>query len=146
MTEIRRPVQGRVELRGLPRPGEGELSNREWMKDVVGAARPTWVEGPRGWDGYWTVARDHLEPLVRAVALRLGQVDVRMEYRSTEQCDLRCQNAKGDDCTCSCHGVNHGHARPAGWMQVGGTTLVAAETEQVLRRVTRADVLAGRAG
>lgn len=60
MVNVYHPVAGRVEISGLRSPREGEPTNRQWLKDPLGARiRPDWVPGPRGWDGHWSVARAH---------------------------------------------------------------------------------------
>ncbi|WP_156960975.1 hypothetical protein [Kocuria marina] len=118
------------------------------FKTATGMAiRPTWVkaaEGEEGWKGYWTISRDHLIPVAEAVAIRDGKVLIEMHYSQTEKCDLRCQNATGDDCTCSCEGKNHGQAEHASWKQVGETTLVRGGGRKVVtRELTREQVLEG---
>jgi hypothetical protein len=67
--------------------------------------RPTWVpanEDEPYWYGYWTMSREHLTAVAEAIAIRDGEVVIEMHYSQVEQCDQRCQNATGDDCTCSC--------------------------------------------
>lgn len=39
------------------------------------------------------------------------------------KCDTRCVEAEGDDCVCSCGGMNH-KGSDIGYYQVGETTLV----------------------
>ncbi|TSB31237.1 hypothetical protein FNJ62_07040 [Streptomyces benahoarensis] len=57
------------------------------------------------------------------------------QHRCTERCDTRCQEAQGDDCTCSCMGENHsGAAYWCTWILVGDTTLInSARRERHLR-------------
>jgi hypothetical protein len=38
---------------------------------------------------------------------------VKGTYSEAHQCDARCLNAKGNDCTCSCGGANHGRGHVA---------------------------------
>lgn len=122
---IYRPVSGRLEVHGMPRPREGEPSNREWFKDETGKAiRPTWVPGPRGWDGHWEIVRQHFMTVARAMAIRFGDVELVMDFHELEQCDKRCRDAKRQDCTCSCMGEHHGGGVYASWLEVGETTLV----------------------
>lgn len=141
MVTIVRPVHGRVEIHGMRRPGPGQPANRQWLKDVLGdRIRPTWVPGPQGWDGYWTISREHFDEVTRALAIRLGQVDIDLHYSQLQKCDTRCQAARGTDCVCECMGENHGVGAHASWTQVGDTTLIARDVVGVRRRVTRADV------
>ena len=70
-------------------------------------------------------------PLIEALQSEFGQVKVITWHCDAERCGERCQRARGDECTCSCGGVNHGilgvlsgHRR--GWRLAG----TAAATEQ----------------
>lgn len=109
---IVRPLQGRIEVRGLRAPREGEPTNEQMFKTAAGAAiRPTWVDAPPGmprWKGYWTISRNHLSVVAEAIAIRDGDVRIEMHYSEHERCDSRCQGATGDDCTCSCQGRSYG--------------------------------------
>ncbi|MES4909131.1 hypothetical protein [Streptomyces sp. NPDC000395] len=74
-----------------------------------------------------------------ALAERFGEVDVYLEFSTTERCDTNCERATGDDCTCSCMGENHGGAAYwRHWTLVGDTTLV-----DVGRKVRHYRVLRG---
>jgi hypothetical protein len=113
------------------------------FKDAAGAAiRPTWAdaaEGQPGWEGYWTIAREHLTEVAESIAIRDGSVDIEMHYSLTEKCDLRCRRAEGDDCTCACEGKYHGKAQHASWLEVGETTLVRGEGRKVVNRTLDRD-------
>lgn len=146
---IIRPLHGRLQVHGLRAPRGDEPPNKEMFKTAADAAiRPTWVYAPEGepyWHGYWTIARDHLNLVAEAIAIRDGEVTVEMHYSEREQCDLRCQNATGDDCTCSCEGKHHGEGVYASWKEVGATTLVRSAGVKVVTRVlTRKDALKQR--
>lgn len=146
---IRRPLRGRIEVRGLRAPRGNEPPNKQMFKTAAGKAiRPTWIDAPPGspgWAGYWTISRQHLTVVAEAVAIRDGLVNVEMHYSTTEQCDRRCKNAKGDDCTCSCEGKNHGDGDHASWTPVGDTTLVKSSgTRIATRQLTRAEAEAAR--
>lgn len=116
----------------------GGGSNRSWLLDELGARiRPDWnrTASPRRWE----IARSHLRTITEALARRFGEVDVYLEFSTTERCDRRCQRASGDDCTCACRGENHGgSAYWKGWTLVGEETLAGAvgrvERHYVLRR------------
>lgn len=127
----------------MRRPHENEPTNREWFKDETGKAiRPLWVEGPRGWDGYWTIAREHFMTVARAMAMRFGEVDLVMDFNESERCDRRCQTATGEDCTCSCMGLHHRGGVYAGWVEVGETTLIrSAGVKQSRAILTRKEAL-----
>lgn len=110
--------------------------------------RPTWVDAPAGrprWEGYWTISREHLTEVAEAIAIRDGHVEVEMHYSTSEQCDRRCQNAEGDECTCSCEGRYHGNNHHASWLEVGDTTLVRGGGSKIVTRsLTRAQAQADR--
>lgn len=149
MVHVYRPVSGRVEISGLRRPREGEPTNRQWLKDTLGARiRPEWVPGPNGWDGHWAVARTHFRDVVDALAMRAGRVQVDGDFNVHEQCDIRCQRATGDDCTCSCFGANHGIESGGGaygpWVEVGDTTLISSGVQRLSFVRTKADAIADR--
>lgn len=40
-------------------------------------------------------------------------------YSEVHKCDSRCLNARGNDCTCSCGGINHGRGHVATLMPAG---------------------------
>jgi hypothetical protein len=102
-------------------PYEGG-SNRRWLLEELGERiRPHWNKE----EGRWEIARPHLATITAALAERFGEVDVYLEFSTTERCDTRCENAEQDDCTCSCMGDNHGGAAYwRNWTLVGDTTLV----------------------
>ncbi|MBP2422203.1 hypothetical protein [Microbacterium imperiale] len=134
---IVRPLHGRIEVRGLRGPREGEPANKQMFKTAAGAAiRPTWVVPPGlpRWEGYWTISRNHLSVVAEAIAIRDGEVTIEMHYSEHERCDSRWQGSTGDDCTCSCEGIHHGEAQHAAWKQVGDTTLVRSAGEKVVTR------------
>jgi hypothetical protein len=97
-------------------------SNRSWLLQELGERiRPDWNKE----EGRWEIARPHLATITAALAERFGEVDVYLEFSTTERCDDRCQRAGGDDCTCACMGENHGGAAYwRQWIHVGDSTLV----------------------
>lgn len=108
------------------------------MSPQDAAIRPDWVpaeDGQPGWTGYWTIYRQHLTLVAEAIAIRDGEVHIEMHYSLSEQCDRRCQQARGDECTCSCEGKHHGEALHASWIEVGPTTLVRSQGMKVVTRV-----------
>ncbi len=146
---IVRPTHGRLQIHGLRAPRPHEEANRAMLKTATGASiRPEWVTAPPGqppWKGYWTIARSHLTAVAEAIAIRDGVVDIEMHYNTSEKCDRRCQNARGNDCTCSCEGTRHGRAEHAGWREVGDTTLVrSAGIKVVWRTLSRSEAQRAR--
>ena len=128
---VYRPVSGRIKVSGMRRPREDEPTNREWFKEETGKATSReWVDGSRGWDGYWTIAREHLMTVSRALAERFGEVEVDMDFNEHQRCDRRCQEAKCDDCTCSCVGLHHRGGVYLGWVEVGATTVTRSLGEK----------------
>ncbi|RZU48850.1 hypothetical protein EV385_0579 [Krasilnikovia cinnamomea] len=125
---VHRPIAGRI-LTMMPYDGG---SNRRWLHQRLGSQiRPEHRGG-----GVWAVARSHFRHLVEGLAERFGYVDILLDFRQAERCDTRCRDARGDDCTCSCLGENHGGAAYwRHWIEVGDTTLVAPG--DVVRRHVR---------
>ena len=118
------------------RPG-----NRQWLRDTLGC-QPRRNPTTRRWE----IARVHFRRLVEEIALAYGSVDVDVEFSTSERCDKRCREARGDDCSCSCMGENHGGAAYLKyWLEVGDSTLIAPGQRRRQFRVTRADVLRSRA-
>lgn len=129
---LERPLRGRLRLWGMPYDGG---TNRWWLKDQLGdRIRSTWFSGR---PGHWEIARDHLRPLLEALVDRLGAVEVLLDFSLTQKCDKRCRDATGDECVCSCLGVNHGGMWRAAWFEVGETTLISSELRRVRGIVTR---------
>lgn len=120
-------------------PFEGG-SNRAWLLDELGdRIRPDWNREEHRWE----IARPHLAVLTSALADRFGEVDVYLEFATTERCHNMCQGATGDDCTCSCRGEHHGGgAYWTRWTQVGDEILMG-EVERVERhyRVRRGEFI-----
>ncbi|MFI9465768.1 hypothetical protein [Streptomyces xiamenensis] len=110
-------------------PFEGG-SNRKWLMETLGERiRPEWNRP----EGRWEIARPHLKALVAALVDRFEEVDVFLEFSTTERCHERCQEATGDDCSCSCMGENHGGAAYwKRWHLVGDQVLVG-QAERVQR-------------
>jgi hypothetical protein len=145
-------MTARAEVRPPGRPwvarllGQGRVwvwlpyqeGNRSWLKESLGRRiRPEWNKEARRWE----IARNHFRPLVVALAEKFGAVDVYLEFSTTERCGTRCHEAVGDDCTCSCLGLNHAGAAYMGdWLQVGETTLARPGVKRVRLLVRRENV------
>ncbi|MBF6321562.1 hypothetical protein IU451_03380 [Nocardia cyriacigeorgica] len=109
-------------------PYEGG-SNRAWIQRELGKRiRPEWNKA----EGRWEIARRHLWVLTDAMADRFGEVDLFVQFSTTELCDTRCKNANPatvHDCVCACLGENHGgRGKPRDWQLSGATTLVSHGT------------------
>lgn len=127
-----RPTNGRLQL-SLP----FQLDNRGWLRELLGSGiHLDWVKAPSG--GHWSIARDHLMPLLQGLVAHYGRVYVRLEFKASMRCDSRCRDAKGDDCVCSCLGSNHGGAAGRTWFEVGDTTLISSDTRVITGWATTA--------
>lgn len=125
----RPPTKGQLHIR-MP----FALDNRKWLKQTLGNRVHVERDGP-----YWKIARHHLWGLVDAMAHRYGEVDVILDFRTTERCDTRCTQATSDECVCACAGANHGGLADAlkDWLEVGDSTLISTSIERRHFRVTR---------
>lgn len=131
ITRIIRPIQGRIEVRGLPKNRDPAVPNRQWFKDSLQKhIRPNWVSYSSGY-GHWEIARSHLQPVVEAIVRREGEVLLELHCRTNEKCDTRYQNARGFECVCSCLGREHGGGEGRRWIPVGDTTLIHLGDETV---------------
>jgi hypothetical protein len=114
---------------GIHRPPTGRLrivmpyarGTRAWLRSVCGAGtRPEWDPGAK----VWTVARTHFRAVTEAVARFYGTADVWLDVSVRHQCDQRCRDATGDECSCECGGEHHGGAGyQRAWTQVGDTLI-----------------------
>lgn len=105
--------------------------NRAWIREMCGEmTRPDWD----GVEKVWKISRPHLWYLADGMADRFGVVDIFIDSRPLSRCDLRCIEAKGDECECQCNGRNHGGlvSHLTTWTEVGETTLV--ENGEIVRR------------
>lgn len=122
---VYRPLKGRLRVR-VPAG-----TTRSWIRD---ACAPNSQPEPEG-GPVWLVARAHMHPLTQALAVRHGFCDVWIDFRSNKKCDIRCVEARGESCDCSCLGQNHAGGLFSDWILVGETTLVASEVIRVQYRV-----------
>jgi hypothetical protein len=113
-------VRGRIVVK-MPYDRAEPGANRRWLHAYLGRRiRPKYVGA-----GKWEIARQHLKHVVEGLAERFGLVNVHLDYLENQRCDVRCQEATGDDCVCQCAGENHGgSAYQRDWIQVGDTTLI----------------------
>ena len=127
------PTQGRFYLHA---PWLGE-SSRCWIKEACGqGTRPEWVKGKPvsflpTWN-HWEVSRVHLNQVIEGALKRYQTVTVYRMVASQVRCDVRCVEAKGHDCVCSCGGRNH-KGTTAGFHVVGDTTLAGSGSSRWTR-------------
>jgi hypothetical protein len=122
-----RPLGGRIKVK-MPY----DKQNFFWFRRHLGSRVQPFHVGA----GVWAVARPHLRCLVDGLVTKFGHLHVVLDFRKSQQCDTRCRDAQGDDCECSCLGVNHqGAAWWRNWIEVGDTTLITAG-DVVRREVT----------
>jgi hypothetical protein len=101
--------------------------NRDWLESGFR------VDGYAG-DGWWIVQRARTDELLLAILDEFGAVEFWVEsVTAQEKCDIRCVEAKGWDCRCSCGGLNH-RGTAHGWRQVGSTGIVKAGSRDWTRR------------
>lgn len=106
---------------------------RGLLREAGPGTRPAW-EPPS-----WTVSRTALAAVVDLLAREYGCVEVITDGGVANKCDVRCRDARGDDCICSCAGTQHGVGGPgAGEIVVGETTIVDTTIAR-WRRVVCAD-------
>ncbi|WP_239153510.1 hypothetical protein [Virgisporangium aliadipatigenens] len=121
LSAVWRPVRGRVVVK-MPYDPSDRRGNRWWLHEQLGARIRLEYAG-----GKWTLARTHLRLVVTGLAERFGHVHVHLDYLENQRCDVRCQEALGNDCVCQCAGQFHGGADyQRSWIQVGETALIAA--------------------
>ncbi|MFE9855625.1 hypothetical protein [Streptomyces sp. NPDC005780] len=115
-----------------------KAGNRSWLHNALGERiRPR--RNNTVTPGRWEIAKPHLRLLIESLAKRFGEVDVYLEFSTTERCDRKCQTAAGGDCTCSCRGEHHGGGTYwTDWLLVGEDTLIGpvgrVERHYVARR------------
>ncbi|MEQ7008429.1 hypothetical protein ABN028_19845 [Actinopolymorpha sp. B17G11] len=129
---VRRSVDRRRLAAWMPYEGG---SNRKWILETLGKrVQPEWNKPEECWD----VARPHLRTLVTAMANRFGEIDLYLEFSKKERCDVRCKNARLDDCECSCLGQNHkGAGYMKRWIRVGNNGLVAPAGREIVHLKVR---------
>lgn len=111
---VYKPVRGKLEVH-IPWLG---YPSKYWLKD--NGIRGEWVAG-----GHWRISRGKYWEIVSALAVRFGRVVVTVDGHKRRVCDIRCRNAQGGDCVCSCAGAHHGMVfKGLKWVQIGETTLI----------------------
>lgn len=84
ITRIIRPIQGRIEVRGLPKNRDPAVPNRQWFKDSLQKhIRPNWVSYSSGY-GHWEIARSHLQPVVEAIVRKEEEIERKRQQQLKE--------------------------------------------------------------
>lgn len=85
------------------------IDNRPWLA-ALGRREPKWDRETRRWE----VPQRWFTPLVRKCLARYGKVHVIQPFFEQQKCAPACWDAHGEECECSCMGVNHGSGHPEG--------------------------------
>lgn len=107
---IQRPKTGKIRIK-FP---EGKIA-LGWLRQP-GKHYPEWKKD------HFVVPASWLNYLITLCLNRDKKVYLIQPYNEKEVCAARCQNAKGNDCECSCMGANHGQGEDGGaWFEVDET-------------------------
>jgi hypothetical protein len=86
--------------------------------------------------GEWHISFLHLETVIRLLRQNYDKVEVHTRHSGTQICNWNCQNAKGNDCVCSCEGTRHKQGDPGSfYRQLPNDVLVISTDEKVAVRV-----------
>jgi hypothetical protein len=103
---IIRPLKGRIKV-VIPYQ-EPKYANRAWIKGVCGKqTHPEWNSTDKTWD----ISRSWFPVILDAMLRQYGPVHIYEDHSEIELCNLNCQQAHGEECTCSCGGIYHGWER-----------------------------------
>ncbi|WKG13589.1 hypothetical protein QX204_34110 (plasmid) [Nocardia sp. PE-7] len=121
-------------------PYDPTTPNRGWMQEVLGGRKDlVWNKEIKRWE----VARKHLKTLIAALAERFGEVEVLLEFNTTERCNGKCRTATIPvwECTCKCLGEYHGgRGEQRDWIPVGPHRLISKTEKLVHFVVHRGDM------
>lgn len=109
-------------------------TNRAWLRRDA-RTNPIWnPEGKR-----WELPKAWFGRLVEQSLETYGRVYIIQPYHEQEKCAPACWNAEGDECQCSCMGVNHGsQSSGASWKIVSDAFATRwSDTQIACRLVTR---------
>lgn len=77
----------------------------------------------------WSVPRSRFRSVVESACQSFDKVTVIDDRRrSSRVCDVRCWNARGQDCGCICLGTRHGGTPRMGELALNGTSLIETDT------------------
>ncbi|WP_433574227.1 hypothetical protein [Nocardia brasiliensis] len=106
-----------------------DITNRAWLQTTLGGRKNLAWNKPQQ---RWEIARTHLWTLAPALADRFGEVEVLLEFNSTERCSDSCRTATNPvhDCVCSCLGKYHGgRGEERNWIPVGPHRLLSRDDD-----------------
>jgi hypothetical protein len=124
---VRRPIDGRVNV-WLPFASD----NRELLRSAGLGVRPDYSRDERR----WTVSPTTFAAVVQMLLKEFASVEVTTEGSTTQQCDLRCREAIGDECVCKCAGSRHGRGNLEPDERVVGETTIVGDVVR-WRRVVK---------
>ena len=84
-----------------------DVTNRAWLQ-ASGRKNPVWDAKARRWE----LPQAWFNNLVGRCLDKYGRVYIIQPYREQEKCAPACWAAQGEECQCSCMGVNHGASSP----------------------------------
>lgn len=116
---VGKPVNGRLRIH-MP------YRNDTRRKFLALGIRPVWDAKHK----QWRVSRERMQEVLHLLFTLYGPGLVIVRGHAQEQCDTRCQRAKGLDCVCSCAGAHHRAMNEDAWTQVGATVLVRADVTE----------------
>lgn len=90
-----------------------DLLNRGWLS-ISGRRNPDWDDVRKQWE----VPLRWFPDLLKRSLAKFGRVYVVQPYQEQERCAPACWDAEGDECQCSCMGMNHGSRSPAGQWRI----------------------------
>lgn len=85
------------------------LTNRPWLGSF-GRKNPEWDVKAK----HWELPQAWFNNLVHACLDKFGSLYIIQPYREQEKCAPACWAAQGEECQCSCMGVNHGASSAGG--------------------------------
>ncbi|MGW5569666.1 hypothetical protein ACWEVD_00575 [Nocardia thailandica] len=121
-------------------PYDPTTPNRGWMQQVLGGRKDLQWNKPMK---RWEIARTHLRMLTAALADRFGEVEVLLEFDTTERCTTSCQTAGSQpwECTCECLGKSHGgRGEKRDWVKAGPHQVIARDKKMVHFLVLRGEI------
>ncbi|MFE6304089.1 hypothetical protein [Nocardiopsis sp. NPDC057823] len=117
-----RPTKGDCELRLPYNP-----NNRRNLKLVIGERSDLTFDKVRK---TWVFKRTHFQKVRSMLNIEYPAATIIVDVALRGKCDVRCVQARGDECSCECGGDNHGGLKGGDtWKLVGETTLVTNEVK-----------------
>ena len=89
------------------------VNNRAWLQ-ALGRRHPVWDTQRH----HWELPKAWFNELVRLCLQRYSRVYIIQPFHDQEKCAPACWNAAGEECQCSCMGLNHGSGHPGGQWKI----------------------------